>query len=115
MCNKGHSRKKKQAACTHLLVVIVVLRCLWRVYVLNGQQSLQLPQSGSTVVVNSNYGCTVPRYTVNLADGAWRYLKVSVALAYANKRLNKELENARLVRDLMITTLRSQCADIVWQ
>lgn len=109
------AERKNRLLVPILLVVIVVLAVAFGVfYVLNGRQSLQLPQSGSTVVVNGNYEVYGPEeYTVNLADsGQRRYLKVSVALAYANKRLAKELGKRQAqIRDLMITTLRSQCAD----
>ena len=64
------AERKNRLLVPILLVVIVVLAVAFGVfYVLNGRQSLQLPQSGSTVVVNGNYEVYGPEeYTVNLAD-----------------------------------------------
>lgn len=119
MSNEGSPVEKKKRKFSSLILgavaVLAVMGISISLYTLfMSKENTPAPEPAATV--EGPYLIYGPHdFTVNLSDdGQRRYLKVTMALGYEEKKLLKELEQRSVqIRDLIIEVLRNRSADDV--
>jgi flagellar basal body-associated protein FliL len=119
LSNEGSPGEKKKRKFSSLILGAVAVLAVMGISIslytfFMSKENTPAPETAATV--DGPYLIYGPQdFTVNLSDGAQRrYLKVTMALGYEEKKLAKELEQRSVqIRDLIIEVLRNRSADDV--